>query len=499
MELQFKKSVCSCLDTAVREVQNQEQTQEIRLPDGMPDIGKILASWGQVILRGKEWRGDCIALSAGMMVWVLYAPEDGTEVRCIDGWIPFQMKWNLPDNTREGDIRIQCLTRFVDARNVSARKMMVRAGVGAMAEALVPMEAQVYIPDGMPGGVELLRQRYPVRLPREAGEKTFLMDEDLTVPGSVPQPEKLLYYTLRPEITDQKVLANKIVFRGNGNLHVLYTSEEGQIHSWDFPLPFSQFADLDGSHSTDAQVSVILAPTSLELELDDEGHLRMKGGIVAQYVVDDQEMLELVGDAYSPNREIRVQQEMLELPAVLETRRENIYGEQTIPVDANLAADVSFLPDFPRQRRTDTGIEMEIPGTFQVLYYGEDGNLHAATARWEGVQNVSAGENSRVMAMPMAPSEPQVTLGSGSMSIRSELPVQMFTTTAEGIPMVTGLEIGEEREPDANRPSLILRRAGESGLWEIAKESGSTMEAIRKANNLQEEPAPGQMLLIPVS
>jgi len=65
--------------------------------------------------------------------------------------------------------------------------------------------------------------------------------------------------------------------------------------------------------------------------------------------------------------------------------------------------------------------------------------------------------------------------------------------------MITGVELGEEKEPDANRPSLILRRAGHGRLWDIAKESGSTMDAIRKANGLQEEPAAGQMLLIPVS
>lgn len=499
MELQFKKSVCSCLDTAVREVQNLEQTQELKLPDSMPDIGRILSAWGQVILRSKEWRSDSISLSAGMMVWVLYAPEDGTQARCIDGWIPFQMKWSLPDNVPEGNIRVSCLTRFVDARSVSARKIMVRAGVAALAEAYVPREAEVYIPEGDLPGVELLRRKYPVRLPKEAGEKTFLLDEDLMLPGSVPQPEKLMYYTLRPEVTDQRVLSNKVVFRGNGNLHILYVSEEGQLHSWDFPLPFSQFADLNGSHSTDAQASVAISPTSLELDLDEEGHLRLKTGLVGQYVVEDQEMLEIVADAYSPNREVGIRQETLELPAILENRRENIYGEQTLPVEANLAADVNFLPDFPRQRRGENGIEMEIPGTFQVLYYGEDGILKSATARWEGGMIMNADSDSRITAVPLTAPEPQTNLGNGSMTLRSEVPLQMFTTSEQGIPMVTGLELGEEREPEPGRPSLILRRAGENGLWEIAKGSGSTMDAIRSANNLQEEPAPGQMLLIPVS
>ena len=123
-----------------------EQTQEIKLSDGMPDIGRVLAAWGQTILRGKEWRSDSVSFSGGMMVWILYAPEDGSEERCIDGWIPFQMKWDLPERTEEGSIRIQCLTRFVDARSVSARKLMVRVGAAAMAEACVPKTAEIAAP-----------------------------------------------------------------------------------------------------------------------------------------------------------------------------------------------------------------------------------------------------------------------------------------------------------------------------------------------------------------
>ena len=64
--------------------------------------------------------------------------------------------------------------------------------------------------------------------------------------------------------------------------------------------------------------------------------------------------------------------------------------------------------------------------------------------------------------------------------------------------MVTGLELMQSKQPDPGRPSLILRRAGENSLWELAKASGSTMDAIRRANNLSGEPARDQMLLIPV-
>ena len=65
MELQFEKKPCGFLRHCVREVREQEQTQEIRLPDGMPDIGSILCARGQVILRAKQWQPGGVSISGG--------------------------------------------------------------------------------------------------------------------------------------------------------------------------------------------------------------------------------------------------------------------------------------------------------------------------------------------------------------------------------------------------------------------------------------------------
>ena len=83
--------------------------------------------------------------------------------------------------------------------------------------------------------------------------------------------------------------------------------------------------------------------------------------------------------------------------------------------------------------------------------------------------------------------------------MRVELPLQLTASGGAGIPMVSALTLGDEIQPDAQRPSLILRRAGTDGLWELAKKTGSTVKAIREANKLQDDPKPGQMLLIPIS
>lgn len=497
MELQFNKTACRCLNRVLRDISTQELTQEVRLTDGMPDIGRVLCAWGQMVLRSKEWRGDTVTLSGGVMVWILYAPEDGTEPRCVDAWIPYQLRWENLDSDREGPVRIDPLLRFVDARTVSARKFMVRAGAAAMAEVLAPGEVQLSNAGELPEDIEVLRRTYPVRLPKEAGEKTFQIDEDLKLPGE--GAEKLICYTLRTEVPDRRVLANKVVFRGNAFLHLIYCCTEGRIRTHDFELPFSQYGELENSYSPDAQADIWIGATNLELDRDDQGQLRLKCGLVAQYLVDDREMIELVEDAYSPRRSVGVQTEGLKLPTILDDREEMFSAEQAVNGHTGEVVDVNFLPDFPRQRRNGEQIEMELPGTFQILYYCEDGSLQSANARWEGNVTIPAGEDSVMDALVSPVGQTHATATADGFNLNSQLQLNTRTTGGSEVPMVTGLTVGEMQEPDPARPSLILCRPGSEGLWNLAKRCGSTVHLIENANGLQEPPGPDRILLIPVS
>lgn len=498
MEVKFPKTMCKCLKPALYEVQNQEQTQEIRLSDGMPDVARIVGAWAQPITRGKEWRGDSVGCSGGCMVWVMYMPEDGTQPRMLDTWIPFQMKWNLPASMPEGAVRTDCRVRFADARSVSPRKILARVGLGALAEAYAPMEAEIPTPENVPEDVQLLRRTYPVRLSQEVGEKVFTVEEEMQLPSSAPAMAAVLSYGVSPRATEQKVMSGRLLFRGDTNLHMLYMGEDGQIYSWDFALPFSQLSQLDSEYGADAQADMKLGVTDLELNRDDDGKLHCKCSMVGQYRVTDRQNLELITDAYSPRRDVQPQMSELELPALLDTGSLNLYGEQKLPVMANIAADTQFYPDFPRNIPTEQGFNSQLNGRLQMLYYDENRDLQMASAQWEDAAQIPAGEGAELYGDLTAMEKPDMTPGGDETLLRWPMELTHTTISAQPIPVVTGLELGEERTLDASRPSLILKRQTAGGLWELAKTSGSTMEAIRQANGLADEPELGKMLLIPV-
>lgn len=498
MELQFYKTSLPCLQWLTREIREREQTQELRIPDGMPDIGRVLASWGQPLIRSKEWHSGAMRVTGGILAWILYSPEGGGQPQWVDTWLPFQLKWEFPETERDGAILVQPALRSIDARSTSARKLMVRGCVSVLGEAAVPAELDVFTPQQLPGDIQVLKDTYPLLIPVEAGEKTFSIDEQLELPTTLPPISQIIRYEVLPVLTEKKVMGDKVVFRGTADLHLLYLGEDGLLHSWDMQMPFSQYAQLDRDYDENATPELSFAVSGIELEKQDDGFC-WKADIISQYVIYHRPVVELVRDAYSPVRPVSPQVSLLNAISVLERRTLPVEVEQVISFDGESVVDGAFYPHHPRVYNEADGVSLELTGSIQLLGYDSAGELTAVQKQWEDTQILDADCDCKVLAAASFSGAPCCSLSAGSASLNANLPVELTTVSARGIPMVESLEVGELTAPDPDRPALILRRAGEDTLWELAKQSGSTVEAIKEANDLSREPDPDRLLLIPVS
>lgn len=499
MEITFNKTACRCLRKAVSQAQTQEQTQEVRLPDAMPDIGRVLGSWGQALIRSKEWRGSSMAVSGGVMAWVLYAPEDGSAPRSMESWIPFQMRWEFPQTERDCVMNIAALLRCVDARSTSARKLMVRANVSVLGEAYEPIEPEIWIPENPPEDLQLLKACYPMELPKEAGEKQFQIDEELALPDTYPDAAKLLHYNLQPKILEQKVMAGRLVFRGKGDLRMLYADADGTVHSWECEVPFSQYAELDRDYGPNSTAAIIPMLTNLELTPDEQRRLQLKCGLCAQYVIFDREQVEIVEDAYSPVRQVKTEIQELKMPMRLDQKQETMRTQQQLTAPAERVVDVCFMPDHPQHRQNGDTAELAVPGQFQVLYYDNNGSLQSGAARGEETWQIASDPGNKVDAYLQMSGYPGADINEQGVALTAQWDVTADVFSEQGLPMLMQITLGEKCEKDPNRPSLILRRAGQQRLWDIARECGSTVDAILLANDLQEQPEAERILLIPVS
>lgn len=498
MELQFQTNELDCLKRLMGEVQTREETQELKISDGMPDIGRVLCAWGQYIIRGKEWHSGDAAVNGGVTVWVLYAPDDGSQPQCVQSWIPMNFQWEIPETPEDGYLTSHPLIRSVDARPTSGRKLMIRATVGMMSQAYVPAKISWRSPGHLPERVYVKESIYPFCLVRDVGEKAFIIDEELTLPSAAPNLEKLIRYSLQPEVEECKVLGDKAIFRGNTLVHVLYRAEDGAMATWDFDVPFSQYCQLREPYGEEAKVQVFPLLTGMEMESGEQGRLRLKAGVTGQYTVYDTQLIPTIEDAYSPDRDVHIIPYTLEIPAVLERQSQRIRGEQVAPFGCSQMVDVAFYPGCCRKQHKTDQIVLEMPGAFQALYYDGEGALQAQMVNWQGTISHSLAENAEIDGICQSSDLPQASSGEESTLFRGEVMLHTVTTAEQQLMVAAGLQIGDVMEKNPKRPSVILCRPGDETLWSLAKSHGSTEALIRQINHIEGELEPNQMLLIPV-
>lgn len=497
MELPFEKTVCRYWKQKLYTLVTREETQELKLPDSMPDVGRIISSWGQVIIRGKDWRDRGAGISGGVMVWVLYAPEDGGALQKLETWIPFQAKADFPDPAADGVIRVEAFLRSMDARAVSSRKIMLRSGVALLVQALTADELELMTLGELPDDLETRREKYPFLLTREAGEKTFLLDEELNLPTGMPAADQLVYYRMSPEILEQKVLGSKAAFRGMGNLHVLYIDQEGRLNGTDFQVPFAQYVDLDGEYEADAQVSNLLCVTSLELDVEPDGCLRLKCGLVSQHIINALESVELLEDCYSPCRDVELEKQLVSVPAWLDQQQRPIDLSASFSGEEGQPIDLVFFPDAPNVTARTGAVELELGGVFQAVLLGKDGSYSATHQRQS--QSIQLDTECATVCFPVSTGGASCRSEAGSWRTDTRVALDLSSLCSQPMEMVTGAKLSAPRSPDPDRPSVIIRSRGkQESLWDLAKRCGSTVGAIRRLNKLEGEPEEDRLLLIPV-
>lgn len=499
MEIMFQKSESTYMRTLVAQIKSQELTQELRIPDSMPDIGRVLGCWGQIVIRSKEWKHNGVNVSGGVLIWCLYSPEDGTELRCSDTWIPFQETWDFQESARDGTIYASARLKALDARCISARKMMIRCNVSIYGEAMEKGTTAVYNPPGALKDVELLCNSYPLEVPCEAGEKTIQLEEVLTVTSGKPAIKRIVCGKTDIEILENRLMTNKLVFRGNAHLSVVYLDEAENMQSCEWTLPFSQLADLDKEY--ESEITAWIAPilTGQDLDLTEDGQVQYKSGIAAQYVIYDRKLITAVEDAYSNCRELTLKTEEIKIPVRLDVCHEQT--ELQCPLNDNCAKalNTECLFSIQNMGAKDNEIYLDINGQFQFVYQNENNDVQGIQIRENSEILVKSDGSNRVRAelsqMNIAKVENTPSGSVLTQTVEAEIEVLKEQTFI----VISGLEINDADLIDMDRPSAIVMRAGERRLWDIAKECRSTVELIKVANELElEEVSSDRVLLIPV-
>ena len=506
MELELNTTHHNCYDTVLDTTVGCEETLESIVPDACPDILRIVDAEAMVCLKSKEALEGRVEVAGFARVAVLYCPEGGGCVRRMTVTIPFTCTAAAPGVTPHCRVVARPRVLAADARSLNPRKVLTRVSLAVDVCVYAPQTWAVCDRVECPaeGGVQQLAENHHTALVSAVEEKPFTFSDDINLSGSKPQMEELLKTRVDLSCTESKIIGNKLIFKGQANLQLVYRDPSESICTAEFELPFSQIMEVSGVEE-DASCTLAVLLTGCECTMSDDGDGRSASvslAMLAQAWVREERELTLLSDAYSTKCSLSAERRPYTFHHTVEHLDRRITVREILETvsPAKNVCDVYVSMGPVQQTREGAMVTFTAETTATVLYLDEEGAVCTATHQIPVSCQTELPEGCVCSCRCVCPGERFATPAGAGVEVRYPVDFTWLALTPKHTSGVCDLRM-EEGSPrnTAEQPSIVLRMVGEGErLWDLAKAYGTTMDEIVRANALADETPPmGQLLLIP--
>lgn len=505
MELELNRSELRGYDTVVDTTLFSEETLESIVPDACPDILRILETDGIVCVKSQEVGEGRAEVRGIIRTTVLYLPEGGHGICRMEVAIPFT---SGVDNSAIGtDGAVQAVPRVLsaDARAINPRKVYIRVELATGMRVFAPFVRELVsgCVSAQEMGVQEKRETWQIYMAKSVQEKHFTFSDDISLPGSKPDMVELLRQRVSFFCAENKVIGNKLIFKGQVVLSLLYKGRDDEAVTASFELPFSQIMELQGAaEEADCELNLLLNDLSCQVDAEDGRTLSVSLDLSAQAVLREERNLEVVTDLYSTEYDLDVQMKKESFCRLGEngTRRQSIREVVEIPTAVKSVVDCALAIGQVSQSREGTQLTLSADVRVMLLFQGEDEGLYAITKALTASQQWETDRDCHCACRCQCPGELYATPTMGGIEVRFPLDFDCRTEQTQERSSLWEVRLEEDQpRSKAQQPSIILRMVeAKESLWDIAKAYASTEEDIINANELTDScPPEGKLLLIP--
>ncbi|HWT27158.1 MAG TPA: SPOCS domain-containing protein [Mobilitalea sp.] len=479
---------------------------DFNVPDIKPDIEKIIKEQGDIKITDIKAMNGKLLVKGSLDFNVLYLSDDDQRpVHNISGEIPFDEVINMEATCADDEPIVKWELEDLSSGLINSRKLSVKSIVrlNVSVEDLYDEETAVAV-EG-PEDVQSINKKIEVTDVAINKKDTYRLKDEIQIPSNKGNITSLLFYDVRLNNVEARLLEDKFSIKGELPVFLLYTSddEENPIEYYETEIPFSGTIDCNGcTEDMIEDIGFGIANKSLAVKPDADGEER----VVDLEVILDMDIKvyaieepEILSDVYSPTMEIT--------PVIRNATYENLVIKNN---SKYRIADRIRVPDTqPRMLQichangdikiddiipVDT--ELQVEGVIEVglLYISEDDNRPLNSLKGAipfsqiiEVKGMKSGSNYEVK--PNIDQLSVMMLDSDEIEVKATMSLNtiVFDKITEAI--ITDVEVADlDLQKLQAMPGLIgyVVKPYDT-LWKIAKKYYTTVDSIKSINDLDND------------
>lgn len=511
MDLTVNKEMVTINEVIFDGVVELPVESDFMLPDYCPDVIRVLKCSLLPVVTSHQSTGEKLIIDGMAVFKIIYISEDEC-IRNYEHKIPFSKTITLKNNVDSPIITASATANYVNCRAVSHRRLDARGAIGISVKA-VAQHTENIMCDASGKKIELRKKK--IKNSPVVGNifRQFSVREELELAAGKPRIVHIINKKVCVQLTDCKIISNKIIIKADINVGVLYISDTDNktMHKCEFSLPTSQVFDVDGIDEN-CKSSVVLSVQGCDIELrpdmDDEGcAIDFEALIGADIKVYCHRELVAVSDLYSTDYETSFDTKSVVLENLSSVVDETYKEKNTFDMpDDNIEEIYDVWGDATLRNCQITPKGMAISSLLKICMLAIN-----AEGKMQYYERVTDSEyvydNDEVKGDIVADCNIQIKnctfeiTGIGEVEVECDINIEasVFTQTRENL--IVDIKVRDDNlkdHKDQSALTIYYADANES-IWEIAKKYNTSVTEILEQNEISEETlASRQMLLIPV-
>ena len=490
-----------------------EQTAElpidadISLADYEPDIKKILKCEIKPYISSKRISGNALGVEGTATLCVIYADSDGV-VFSTEREVPFKKLFEASSMLDGGNCEVYITPTTYSCRAVTERKLSIRGSVKIDVNVFVPQKKQI-LSDIDSSYFETLSGETQATTPMGTAEKTFVIDEELALSDSLPSAAKIIRSTATPDISECRIINNKVIVKGNLNITAFYCAIDGNTCTYKTEIPFNQIVDLVGiGENCECDARVTVCNLNLSTRTSQNGECR-SFMLVCKLLVTAMARCEsnvpVIFDIYSTKFEIKPKKEEVSFNKIVYQANDTFSCKKSLSMPEGSALKVlglwclssSCTPCFDENG-------MRLCGSITACIIAADENdepvYFERIIDYEYPTQISGTLNQPKCRPSAEILKVEHTVSSlGDIELQLDLQLGATVYDIKTVSLITELEIDENKTVCSDNTTLIAYYAEEGeNVWEICKSFLADRTELMEINDIKEDIISSPcMLLIP--
>ncbi len=477
---------------------------DILVPDSKPDISRVISVDGLIQLTKNEITENKIGVEGTIKFKILYVSDKGEEpLYSIDSSTVFKQSIPVQGVTSKMKPEVNGDIEHIDFKINNERKIAVKAVINLEGKGILEDKKDITRDVAGMEDVEVLKKNiYYTELIGDNSSEALIKDTFELDEEAVGIKEVLKWNAAVIE-KETKVTEDKVIVGGMLTVEVFYLTEEEEssLNIIKREIPFTHFVEIPNAYG-DMKYKLKLNVDELYTEVKenlqgDRKILEIEAISKVNVKVMDTQVMELVVDAYSPSRSLKLQKEYIELKENIGMNRAHMIIRESLDKPTSHPALHKLFSINAKPILTDYQIlddKTVIEGVLEtnVIYASEEGiqPLYSFSNEipfrhfvdMDGIRS----DNEAYVDLFVEDVDYDI-LNNDQVDIRVNIGATCEAYKIKSVESIKQIEESDEPVAVGARPSLTLYflQPGDT-LWNVAKKYNTTVKQIVESNAIED-------------